>query len=75
MIVDSPPKFNSDESYVISIFYGQSMEIQSNEVISKMVLTHLLKRWDENKTQLHRSSIAMTPAENISLKIFCSILK
>ena len=75
MIVDPPPKFNSDESDVLSICYGQSMENRSNEVISKIVLTHLLKRWDENTTRLHPSSIAMTPAEHIYLKICCIILK
>ena len=41
MIVDPPPKFNSDESYFISSCYGPSMENQSNKVISKMVLTNL----------------------------------
>ena len=51
------------------------MENQSNEVISKMVLTHILKLWDESKTQLHPSSAAMTPAEHMSLKDFCIILK
>ena len=43
--------------------------------MSKMVLTHILKCWDEIKTQLHPSSIAMTPAEHISLKFSCVILK
>ena len=75
MILYPPPKLNSDELYVLSICYGPSMENQSNEVISNMVLTHLLKRWDENKTRLHPSSIAMTLAEHISLKVYCIILK
>ena len=67
MIVDQPPKLNIGESEVPYIRYVQSMENQSNKVISKMVLTHILKRWDENKTRFHPSSIAMTSAEHISL--------
>ena len=75
MIVDPPPKLNSNESDFISSCYGISMENQSNEVMSKMVLTHILKRWDESKTQLHPSSIAITPTEHIYLKVCCIILK
>ena len=40
-----------------------------------MVLTHLLKRWYEDKNWSHPSFIAMTPAEHISLKVCCIILK
>ena len=75
MIVDPPPILDSDESDFISSCYVPSMENQSNEVIYEMVLTHLLKRWYENKTQSHPSSIAMTLAEHISLKVCCIILK
>ena len=75
MIVDPPPKLNSEESNFISSCYGPSMENQSNEVISKMLLTHLLKRWYESKTEFHPTSIEMTPVEHISPKVCCIILK
>ena len=75
MIVYSTQKLDSDESYFLSSCYGTSMGNQSNKVISKMVLTHLLKHWDENTTRLHLSFIAMTSAEHISLKVCCIILK
>ena len=64
---------DSEESHIISGSIGISSENLSNEVISKMVLTHLFKRRDEGKTQSHPGSIAMTPPENISLKL-CSII-
>ena len=51
MILDPQPKLDSDESEAISICYDQSMKNQSNEVISNMKLTHILKRWYRNKTQ------------------------
>ena len=75
MILVSPPKLNSEESYFLSSWYGTSIENKSNEVISKMVLNHILKRWDESNTQLHPSYISMTPPEHIYLKVCCIILK
>ena len=69
MIVDPPPKLNSDESDVLSICYLPSLENQSNEVISNMVLTHLFKRWYENNTWSHPISIAMTSEDHIFLQV------
>ena len=74
MIVDPPLKLDSEESNFVSSCYGPSTENQSNEVISKMVSTNLLKLWDESKTNLHPSSIAMTTAEHSSLKFFVLLL-
>ena len=73
MILDPYPKLDSDELELLSKCYGRSMKNQSNENISKRVLTHLLKRWDQNKTQLHTRSTVITSAEHISLKV-CSIV-
>ena len=47
MIVDPPQKLNSEESYILSSYFVTFIENESNEVMSKMVLTHLLKSWDE----------------------------
>ena len=68
MIVDPPPKLYSEESDILSSYFGISRGNQSNEVISKMVLTHLLKSWEEIKTQSHPSFYAMTPSEKILLR-------
>ena len=62
MIVDPHPKLESDELELLSNCYGQSTKNQFNEDISKMVLTHLLKSWDQNKTQFHPISAAITLA-------------
>ena len=72
MIAEPHPKLYSDELELLSNCYGQSMKNQLNEDIAKRVLTHLLKRWDQNKTQSHPRSTAITSAEHISLKV-CSI--
>ena len=51
------------------------MKKELNEDIAKRVLTHLLKRWDQNKTQLHPSSTALTAAEHVYLKVCSIVLK
>ena len=45
MIVDPPQKLDSEESNIISSSFGISSENQSNEVIYKMALNHIMKRW------------------------------
>ena len=42
---------------------------QSIENKLKRILTHVLKRWNENKSILHPSMNALTPNEHIALKI------
>ena len=75
MILYPHPKLDSDELELLSNCYGQSMKNQSNEDIAKMVLTHLFKRWDQNKTQSHPSYTAITLAEHIYLKVCSIVLK
>ena len=45
MIVEPTPELDSEKSNILSGYFVISSENQPNEVISKMVLTHLLKRW------------------------------
>ena len=73
MIVDPHPKIDSDESEFLSNCYVQSMKNKLNGDISKILLTHFFKRWDQNKTQSHPSSTDITSEERISIKV-CSIV-
>ena len=75
MIVGLPPKLDIKKSKILSSSFDISRGNKSNEVISNMVLTHLLKRWVESKTQSHPRLSAMTPSGNISLKYCCIIMK
>ena len=68
MIVDRPTKLDIEESKTLSSYFGISRGNQSNEVISRMVLTHLSKRWEDSKTQSHPSFSAMTPPEKNFLR-------
>ena len=75
MIVDPPQKLDSEESNILSIYFGTSRGNISNEVISKMVLTNILKRWEESKTQSYPRFSTMTIPEHIHPKVCCIILK
>ena len=75
MIVDPPQKLYSEESNILPDSFGISRKNQSNEVISKMVLTHILKHCEESKTQSYHGFSAMTPPTNIYIKVCCIILK
>ena len=68
MIVDPPQKLDSAESKIISSSFGISRGNQSNEVISKMVLTHILKRREESKVQSHTRFSVMAPSEKNLLR-------
>ena len=61
MILDTPQKLDGEESNIIFSSCDISSENQQNEVISNMLLTHILKGWDESKTQLNPSFSSMTP--------------
>ena len=74
MIVDPPPKVDSEESNIISSSFSISIVNKSNEFISKMVLTCLLKRWESSKTQSHPRFSAVTLSEK-KLRVCFIILK
>ena len=46
MILDPLQKLDIEESIIISSNFGISRGYQSNEVISKMASTHILKSWE-----------------------------
>ena len=75
MIVDPPQKQDSEEPNILSSYFSISRGNQSNEVIYRMVLTHILKCWEDSKTQSYPRFYAMNPPENISRKVCCIILK
>ena len=75
IVVYPSPKLHIDDLVILSKCDVPGMKKGTNEVIAKRVLTHLLKRWDQNKTQSHPSSSALSPAEHVSLKVCDIVLK
>ena len=68
MIVDPDPKLYIEESNIISSYFGMSIGNHSNKVISKIILTHLLKRWEKSKNQSYPRFFVMTQSENFHLR-------
>ena len=61
MVVDPTLELNGEESNILSSYFDISSENESNEFISNIVLTLILKSWEESKTYLHPSSTVMFP--------------
>ena len=72
IIVYPSPKLTDQEKRSIATSFGYSSQYQCIETNTKRILTHVLKRWNENKSIAHPSICALTPAENVAMKI-CSI--
>ena len=68
MILYPPQKLDSEESKILSSSFCISRGNQTNEVIYNMVLTHILKRWEEIKTQSNLRLSAMTASEKNILR-------
>ena len=53
-------------------YYDQYQCIETN---MKIILTHVLMRWKEYKSNAHPSTCALTAAETVDLKIYPIELK
>ena len=65
---------NQEKKCVRNSFDALSQD-QFIETNSKIILTHVLRRWDDIKSNAHPSTSAMTPAETVALKIYSIELK
>ena len=54
---------------------GSSSQDQCIETNTKIIMTLVLKRWNEKKSIAHPSTCAFSPAENVSLNIYSIKLK
>ena len=65
----SPKLFDQEKKYVRNYFDASSQD-QCIQTKSKRILTHVLRRQDGNKSNVHPSTSALTPAETVALKIY-----
>ena len=64
------PKLTDQEKRSIANYFGSSHQDQCIEDKTKMILTHILKRWNENKSSAHPSTFTLNPAETVAPKIY-----
>ena len=69
------PKLTDQEKKHVRNYFDASSQDQCIENNTKIILTHVLRRWDENKSNAHTSTSALTPAETVALKIYSIELK
>ena len=75
VLVTPSPKVTDQEKKCVRNFFDVSSQDQSIENTSKRILTHVLRRWKEDKSNAHPSTSAMTPAETVALNIYTIELK
>ena len=69
------PKVTDQEKKCARNYFDVSSQDQCIETTSKIILTHVLRRWDDIKSTAHPSTSTMTPAETVALKIYSIELK
>ena len=75
VLVTPSPKLTNQEKKCVGNSFDVSSQDQCIETNSKIILTHVLRRWDENKSNAHPSTSALTTAETVALKIYSIELK
>ena len=69
------PKLTDQEKHNIGTSLGYSSQDQCVETNTKIIITHVLKRWNEHKSIAHPITCALTPAETLAQKIYPFELK
>ena len=70
IVVNPSPKLIDQENRSIATSFCSSSQDQSIENNTKIILNHILKRWNENKSSTNPSTHALTPAEIVALKLY-----
>ena len=64
------PKLTDQEKKSVRNCFNASSQDQSIENTSKRIMTRVLRRWKEDKSNTHPSTSAMIPDETVALKIY-----
>ena len=73
IIVNLSPKLTDLEKRSIATCFWSSSQDQYIETYTKIILTHVLNRWNENKSIAQASAYALNPAETVALKIYIQL--
>ena len=75
VLVTPSPKLTDQEKKRVRNYFDASSQDQCIETNTKRILTHVLMRWKEDKSNAHPSTCALNPAETVALKIYSIELK
>ena len=69
------PKLTYQEKKSVMNSFGCSFQYQCIETNTKIIMTHVLRSRNENKSIAHPSTCVLTPAETVFMKIYSIKLK
>ena len=75
VIVNPSQKLTDQEKKSVMNYFDAFSKDQCIETNTKIILTHVLMRWNEDKSYSHPSTCAFTAAETVALKIYLIELK
>ena len=75
VLVTPSPKVTDQEKKIVRNCFDDPSPYQYIEKTSKRLLTRVLRRWKEDKSNAHPSTSAMTTSETVDLKIYTIELK
>ena len=75
VLVKTSPNLTDQEKKHVRNYFDASSQDQCIETNTKRILTHILIRWKEDKSNAHPSTCALTVNETVSLKIYSIELK
>ena len=68
--MNPPPNLTNQEKKSVMNSFDSSSQDQCIETNTKGILTNILMRWKDDKSNAHPSTCALTPAETVALKIY-----
>ena len=75
VIVNLSPKLADQEKHSIATSFGSYFQDQCIKTNTKIIFTHVLKRWNANKYSEHPSKCALDPYETVAMRIYLIELK
>ena len=70
IIMNPSPNLSDQEKRSIATYFGCSSQDQCIETNTKIILTRVLKRWNENTSSAHPSTCSLTPSEDLAPKTY-----
>ena len=73
--ISPSPTFSNHEKEVIATSFRSSSKNLIVEMTTKIILTRLMRHWNENKSSSHQKASSISPPRHVSLNIFSIGLK
>ena len=70
IIVNPSLKLTDQQNSSVMNSFGSSSQDQCIETNTKIILTRVLKRWNENTSSAHPSTCSLTPSEDLAPKTY-----